>query len=205
MNTKFKAALKMNALTPDGKVNKAQAVVASIQAATTYFPANGLPIPLASITASINNLHNAIYSASNGVAGGVSNMHDKEKILLSQCNLLRAYVEMVAHASLDPKTVIEAAGMQAVISAGYSAVTELTITALGNGAMQVSVPRNTGEAAFIYQYSTDGGTTWLELNYSKLATITLNNQTPATVLHFRYAPISKTKGAFSQIKSGIVL
>ena len=195
----------MSTLTPDGKVNKAQTLVSFMQAASNYFPANSLPIPLATITTSSNNLHNAIYTASNGVAGGVSNMHDKEKILLSQCNLLRAYVEMVAHASLDPKTVIEAAGMQAVSNSGYPVVSELTVTALGNGAMQVSVPRNVGEVAFVYHYSTDGGTTWLELECSKLATVTLKAQTLATVLHFRYAPIGKTKGAFSQAKSGIVL
>lgn len=76
---------------------------------------------------------------------------------------------------------------------------------MGNGELQISVPRSAGEAAFVYQYSDDGGTTWQEFVSSKLATVTLKNQIPASTLHFRFAPIAKTKGAFSQSKSAIVL
>jgi hypothetical protein len=63
---------------------------------------------------------------------------------------------------------------------------------------------NIGEAAFHYQYSTDGSA-WQEVDSSKLATIELKNQTPATTLYFRFAAIGKTKGAYSQAKTVIVL
>ncbi|MEQ1733903.1 MAG: hypothetical protein ABL940_09525 [Bacteroidia bacterium] len=206
MNTKFKAALKMSTLTPDGKATKAEHVVTLMALATNYFPTANLPLPLANVTTAINNLHTAILTAAKGTVGSVSHMHETERVLVQLLSVLRAYVEMVANNSIDAKTIIEAAGMDAVKNGGGGTpVSELTITSLGNGAVQISVPRNTGEKAFIYQYSTDGGTTWLELDYSYLATITLRNQTPATVLHFRFAPISKTKGAYSQAKSGIVL
>lgn len=58
---------------------------------------------------------------------------------------------------------------------------------------------------WVYQYSSDGGTTWVEFECSKLATVTLMAQKPASVIHCRFAPIAKTKGAFSQSKSVIVL
>lgn len=205
MNIKLKAALKMSTLSPDGKVTTAQNIINSVTAASVYFPPASLPIPLASLSNSVNNLHNAIIATGSGAAGSVSNMHEKERILLSMFNVLRSYVEMQANNTADPKTIIEAAGMSAVKGGGGASVTELTLTALGNGEVQVSVPRNTGEASFIYQYSSDGGTTWQEFECSKLATVSIKNQTPAATLNFRYAAVGKTKGAFGQSKSVIVL
>jgi hypothetical protein len=205
MNTKLKAALKMSTLSPDGKVTTGQNSIVSMQAAPSYFPPAGLPIPFASMTACITNLHNAILATASGSQGSISNMHEKERIVLSIFNVVRPYVEMIANNTTDPQTVIEAAGMVAVKSGGGSSVSELTVISLGNGIIQVSVPRATGESAFIYQFSADGGTTWQEFEFSKLATIQLKNQTPASTLFFRYAAIGKTKGAFSQTKSAIVL
>ena len=205
MNAKFKAALRMSALTPEGKVTKAETIVSFIQRNTNYFPTANLPIPLASVSTAITTLHTALLAVGTGTPGALSNMHEKDRIVVSFFNLLRAYVEMVANNTPDPKTVIEAAGMEVQKTGGQTLVSELTLTALGNGIMQVSVPRNVGEVSFIYQYSTDSGTTWLELAYSKLATVSLSGQIPATVLHFRFAPVSKVKGAFSQAKSAIVL
>ena len=205
MNTKLKAALKMSTLSPDGKVTTGQNIINSMQAAANYFPPASMPLPFSSMTTCINNLHNAIIATGSGSAGSISNMHEKERVVLSIFNVVRAYVEMQANNTTDPQTVIEAAGMVAVKNTGGSSVSELTVTALGNGELQVAVPRNTGESAFVYQYSSDGGTTWQEFECSKLATVTLKNQTPASTLQFRFAAIGKTKGAYSQVKSAIVL
>jgi hypothetical protein len=205
MNTKLKAALKMSTLSPDGKVTTGQNIINSMVAAVNYFPPAGLPLPFASMTSCIINLHNAILATGSGSAGSISNMHEKERIVLSIFNVVRAYVEMIANNTTDPQTVIEAAGMVATKGGGGSGVTELTILALGNGILQISVPRQSGEAAFIYQYSSDNEITWQEFEFSKLATIQLKNQLPASTLFFRYTPIGKTKGAVSQTKSAIVL
>lgn len=205
MITKIKAALNMSKLSPDGKVTLGQNIVNSIAAATTYFPTATLPLPMASATASVTNLHNAILATASGTQGSISNMHEKERIVLSIFNVLRAYVEMQANNTVDAETVIEAAGMSVAKSGGNNAVSELTIVPLGNGTLQVSVPRNIGESAFIYYYSSDAGSTWTEFECSKLATVELKNQTPASTLSFKFAPIGKTKGAYSQVKNAIVL
>lgn len=83
-------------------------------------------------------------------------------------------------------------------------VTELNLTAIGNGTIQICVPRGMGEAAFSFYSSTDG-IAWAEFALSKLATVELTNQTPGTTMYFRYAAIGKSKGAFSQSKSVIVV
>lgn len=205
MATKFKAALKMSTLSPDGKVTLGQNIINSIVASPTYFPTSTLPLPMASATAAITNLHNSILATATGTAGSISNMHEKERIVVSVFNVIRAYVEMTANNTSDPQTVIEAAGLVAAKSGGNTSVTELTVTPLGNGVMQISVPRNAGEKAFIYYYSSDGGNTWVEIESSYLTTVQLKNQTPASTLQFKYIPITKTKGTFSQVKTAIVL
>lgn len=201
----MKVALNMSSQTPDGKVTLGQNIINSIVAATNYFPAASLPLPPASVTTAINSLHNAIITAGSGTQGGVSNMHEKERIVVSIFNVFKAYVEMTANNTTDPKTVIEAAGMTVAKSGGNNAVSELTVSPLGNGVLQVSVPRGAGEKAFIYFYSNDGGNTWTEFECSYLTSVQLKNQTPASTLQFKYAPIGKTKGAYSQVKTAIVL
>jgi hypothetical protein len=205
MTTKLKVALNMSSQTPDGKVTLGQNIINSIVAAPTYFPVAGLPMPVASVNAALNNLHTAIITAGSGAQGSASNMHEKERIVVSIFNVIKAYVEMTANNTVDPKTVIEAAGMTPAKTGGNNPVTTLTVVALGNGVIQVTVPRNTGEKAFIYYYSDDGGNNWNEFECSYLTSVQLKNQTPASTLQFKYIPISKTKGAYSEVKNAIVL
>lgn len=203
MNTIHRAALGLSSLNPDAKVTRADVIITSMQASGN-FPANSMPITYAVLGTLKTNLHTAIVATGNGTPGSTSHMHEQERLLQSALNFIRAYVEQVANAAADPKTIIESAGMSVVVSPGSSPVTELTVTAIGNGEIQVSVPRNNGESAFVYQFSTDG-INWQEFAMSKLATVVLSNQTPATTLYFRFAAIGKTKGTFSQAKSVIVL
>lgn len=205
MTIKLKAALKMSTLSPEAKVTKGQFIIHSLQQAPQLFPTANLPIPLTAATTALTNLDASILAAAGGAPGSTSNMHEKERIVISILNIYRSYVEMVANGSADPKTVIEAAGMTAVTHSGGAPVTELTITPSGNGMVDISVPRQTGEAAFIYQYSTDGGNTWQEFECSKLASVQLKNQSPGSTVHIRFVAIGKTKGAFSQAKNTIVL
>jgi hypothetical protein len=131
-------------------------------------------------------------------------MHEEERLLVSALNFVRAFVEQTANAALNPHAIIESAAMTVFTRSGNTAVAELTLTAIGGGVIQVCVPRGTGEAAFVYQSSTDN-INWVEFIASKLATVDLLNQTPGATLNFRYAAIGKSKGAFSLSKSIMVV
>lgn len=203
MKTMFRAALGLANLNPDGKVTRADVIINSMQASGN-FPAATMPVSYTALGTLKNNLHAAIVATGNGTPGSTSHMHEQERILVSALNFIRAYVEQVANANVDPATIIESAGMTVYASSGNTPVTELTLIAKGNGTVQICVPRNKGEVAFIYQSSTDA-VTWEEFTVSKLATVELQNQTLASTLHFRFAAIAKTKGAFSQAKSVIVV
>ena len=95
--------------------------------------------------------------------------------------------------------------MQVAIFGGQNGVTELTVDALGNRLLQVRVPRQTGEKAFVFESSADGHT-WVEFACNSLTKVTLPNQVLGSTVYTRYAAISKTgKGAYSQAVSVIVV
>ena len=205
MKTIVKAALGFSNLSPSDKVVKGQSMKDAMQNSGN-FPASGMPITYASIQTIITNSHNANIAASNGTTTDTSIMHEQERILVSAFNFIKAHVEFVANAAVDPATVIISAGMQVATVGGANGVSVLTLDAMGAGKLQVRVPRQTDEKAFLYEYSTDGGTTWLELAYSSLGKVALANQTPGATIFVRYLAISKTgKGAYSQAKSAIIV
>ena len=204
MTIKLKAALKISTLTPDALVTKTKNMLALI-VASPYFASITWPIPLPSVNTAIDDLHSSIIATATNAAGAVSYMHEKQRIVIALFNVLRPIVELTANNTIDPKTVIEAVGMVAVEHNGNTHITELTLTALGNGVIEVHVPRKAGQKAFVYEYSTDAGITWQAFGHSKLQSMQLKNQTPASTLYFRFAPIGNFLGAYSDVKKVIVL
>ncbi|MES2515299.1 MAG: hypothetical protein V4580_14195 [Bacteroidota bacterium] len=194
----------MSKLNPSEKVTRGQNIINSLTAETGYFPTASLPFPIADLQSCVDDLHQAVLAAINALPGTVSHMHEKERELLSLFNFMRSYVEMMANKTTDAQTVIQASGMSLAKSGGFAGVSALTVVALGNGVLLVQVPRAAGESAFVYQYSQDGND-WTSFEFSKLASAQLTNQTPASTLYIRYAPIGTSLGAYSQVKKAIVL
>ena len=205
MNNLIKSVLGFSNLSINDKVTKAQNIKDSMQS-SGYFPASSMPITYPAIQTLITNLHNASVVASNGTTTDTVYMHEQERVLLSAFNFLKAHIELVANNTTTPNAIITAAGLQVAVNGGNNGVTDLTLNAIGNGKLQVTVPRQASEKAFVYEYSTDGGTTWLELISSSLSKVTLSNQTPGSNISVRYYSISKIgKGAYSQTKSAIIV
>ena len=205
MNNLIKSVLGFSNLSINDKVTKAQNIKDSMQS-SGYFPASSMPITYPAIQTLITNLHNASVVASNGTTADTVYMHEQERVLLSAFNFLKAHIELVANNTTTPNAIITAAGLQVAVNGGNNGVTDLTLNAIGNGKLQVTVPRQASEKAFVYEYSTDGGNTWLELISSSLSKVTLSNQTPGSNISVRYYSISKTgKGAYSQTKSAIIV
>ena len=203
MKITYRAVLGLSGLNPDGKVTRAEVILAAMQASGN-FPANLMPVTYAMLAALIANLHSSIITAASGVAGSADQMHEQERLLVSAFNFVRAFVEQTANIAVNPTAIIQSASMTVYTSGGNTAVTELTLIAMGGGVIQVCVPRGSGEIAFAF-YSSADGINWVEFAISKLATVELQNQTPGATVHIRYAAINKTKGVFSAAKSIMVV
>ena len=204
MNRIVKSILGFNRLSVSDKVIKAQHIKDSMQS-SGYFPASNMPLTYTTIQTLITNLHNASVVASNGTTADTVFMHEQERALLCTFNFLKAHIELVANNSTTPNVVITAAGLQVFVNGGNNGVSELTLTALGSGKLQVNVPRHIGEKAFTFESSADG-LIWVEFATTTVAKVTLSNQTPGFTVYIRYYAISKTgKGAYSQEKSAIIV
>ena len=201
----IKVFLGLSTLTPSDKVVKAQNIKDSMQSSGNFLASN-MPITYLILQSLITNLHNAIVAATNGTPADTAYMHEQERMLVVAFNLIKAHVEMVANASGSNATsIITSAGMQVAAFGGTNAITELSLTALGNGKVQIRVPRQTGEKAFIFESSADG-ITWVEFASSTETKVTLSNQTPGSTVYIRYYAINKTgKSAYSQSKSVIAV
>ena len=200
-----KAVLGLSLLSPADKVIKAQNIKDSMQSSGNFLASN-MPITYLILQTLITNLHNAIVAATNGTPTDTAYMHEQERMLVSAFNVIKSHVEMVANSnSANAASIITSAGMQVATSGGFNAVSELTLEAIGNGKLQIRVPRQTGEKAFVYENSADG-ITWTEFASSTITKVTLSNQTPGSTVYIRYYAINKTgKTPYSQTKNAIVL
>ena len=186
MTTRYRVAMKFNSLSAQSKVIKAQSIKDSMQNSGN-FSASSMPISYPALQTLITNLHNAIVIAENGTTADTSFMHEQERLLVGAFNYLKAHVEMAAYNATDPATLIASAGMQVAVNGGLNAVTELTLDTLGNGTIQMRVPRLANEKAFVFETSADG-IAWAEGTSSSLTKASIKNLTPGTTI-FTYGII----------------
>ena len=202
MKLTYHAALNLSGLNPDKKATQAEVILTAMKASGN-FPNAKMQLSYKALYKLITNLHDAIITAAKGVAGSADKMHEQERILVNAFNFVCSLVEKIANENADPIAIIESAKMTVYTTSGNTAVTGLTLTSTGNGTIKISVPREKGEAAFAYYFSTDK-INWVDFEMSKLATVMLTNQTPGATLYFRFVAIGKKRGAFSEAKSIIV-
>lgn len=201
----IRIALRLSNLSAADKVTMAQNIKDSMQGSGN-FPASTMPISYPTLQNYITNLHQANIAAINGTPTDTAYMHEQEHILVSALNFLKSHVEYVANTnSATTASIIASAGMQIASTGGNNVVSELTLEAIGNGKLQIRVPRQTNEKAFVFESSTDG-ITWVEFASNSLTKITLSNQALGSTVYVRFAAISKTgKGGYSQPKSAIIV
>ena len=206
MKTKSKSVFGLSKLTPSQKVVKAQSVKDAMQA-SGVFPNNTMPLSYAAWQILIDNSHNANVTASNGSSADVSAMHEAERVLVMACNLIKAHVDIVANSYPNPDAIILSVGLSVSSSGGPIAVSDLTLNAIGGGILQIKVPRTSTDKAFIYQYALDSDpTNWQTIGFNSLSKIEFKNQIPGTIIHIRYASISKNgAGTFSSSKQIMVV
>lgn len=206
MKTKAKAALGFSKLNPEGKVVRAQSIVDDMQNSGN-FPDATLPINYASLQGLVNNLHTAVVQSENGNTASTSRMHEEERKLMMAFNLIKMHVEMVSNATTDPESFILSSGMALSTNSGQSPVSDLSLEALGEGVIQIRVPRHAGDKAFCYQYALGSDpNNWQLIGYNSLSKIRYSGQAAGTTLLVRYAPIGKVGlGAFSSAKQIMVI
>ncbi|MGH7294973.1 MAG: hypothetical protein ACRELB_08570 [Polyangiaceae bacterium] len=158
-----------------------------------YFPT---PTPtVAALQAAVDDLHAAETAALSRATGAVTVRNDKRTVLVGLFQELRGYVQGVANATPEnAAAIIESAGfaVRRIAPHGKRAFTA-TQGALSGEARITAV--NAGpRAAYDWQYSVDGGKTWVEVPSTTQGRTTISGLPAGTTAQFRYRAVTPKGG-----------
>ena len=184
--------------------NKVPALITYAQGivkAMTGNPAFPSPTPtLAAVTEAINELQTAETAALARTKGAVAVRNEKRAALVALLQQLRGHIQATADASPETAgSVIQSAG----IAVKKTPVRAKRVFAAKFGPVSGSVHLVTDAAArrasYEWQYSTDGGKTWVSAPTTLQTKTTITGLTPGASVVFRYRAVTKAgEGDWSQ-------
>jgi hypothetical protein len=186
-------------------ISRARAIVQQMTG-NAWFPSPDPP--LSDIEAAIEDLQSAQASTLMRTKGTTDVRDGKRTTLLSRLEYLKAYVEAIANDHPDNATaIIESAGMHVKDKKGPPGRVFTARPGRVSGEVELVAPRAGDRSAYEFQYSLDGGKTWLPLPepFTTKATVTVTGLTPGSTAHFRYrATVKGVTGNWSDAVAIIV-
>jgi hypothetical protein len=169
--------------------------------AMTGNPAFPTPVPpLPKVTAAIDDLQNAETGALTRVKGAVVTRDEKKTALVMLLQQLKGYIQTQADANIENgASIIASAGVN--VKKPVVRAPRVFDARLGpvSGTAKLVAPSAGHRASYEWQYSTDGGKTWLLAPVTLQAKTTIVGLAPGATVQFRYRPVSKTgEGDWSQ-------
>jgi hypothetical protein len=145
------------------------------------------PTPsLAALTTNIDDLQAAETAAQARTKGAVTTRNEKRAALVLQLQELRAYIQTVANASPDHSaSIIESAGLSVRPTAVRKARVFAAKPGAVSGAVKLFTARAAHRASYEWQYSTDGGKTWILAPGTLTSKTTIAGLTPGSTVLFR--------------------
>jgi hypothetical protein len=157
----------------------------------SYFPT---PTPnLALITTAIGTLQTAEVAAVSRVKGAVPERNQKRKELVALLQQLRGYVQTVADADeANAPAIIESAGLSVRKKPTRAPRVFAAKQGPNSGVAEVVAASAAHRASYDWQYSADGGKTWVMLTSTLKAKTTVTGLTPGAVVQFKYRAVTKS-------------
>jgi hypothetical protein len=156
-----------------------------------FFPA---PYPaLAVVTTAIGALQDAETAAVARTKGAASTRNEKRAVLVSLLQQLRMYVQSIADANPENGlSIVESAGMALKKPAVRKPRVFAALPGATSGTVKIVAPSAGHRASYEWQYSLDGGKTWVDIAPTLQAKTSLSGLTSGTPLEFRYRWVLKT-------------
>jgi len=184
-------------------VTYAQSVVTNMTG-NPLFPA---PVPtLVMVTAAIGALQTAETAVLTRTKGAATTRNDKRTVLVALLEQLRAYVQAQADATPENgAAIIQSAGLAVRKTPIHAARDFHAKPGAVSGSVTLYTRSAGARSAYLWEYSTDGGKTWIAAPVTVQARTTILGLTPGMTVLFRYQPVSKTgEGDWSQTVSLLV-
>ena len=184
-------------------ITYARAVVTAMTA-NPHFPA---PVPaLTAVTAATDDLQLAETAALTRAKGTIAIRNEKRAALVTLLRQLKGYVQTVVDANIETGTsIIESAAFAVKKTAVHKQRVFAAAPGLVSGSAKLVAPSAGARAFYEWQYSVDGGKTWVGAPGTMQAKTTVAGLTPGASVQFRYRPATKSgEGDWSQPVSLIV-
>jgi hypothetical protein len=170
-------------------ITYAQSVVTAMTN-NTHFPT---PLPaLTEVSTAIVALQNAESATLSRLKGAVVVRNDRKAALVTLLQELRGYIQKTADA--DPENgaaIIRSSGLPARKMAARKPRVFTVKPGAISGAVDIVAATAAHRASYEWQYTTDGGKTWIEAPPSLRAKTTITGLPVATVAQFRYRSVTK--------------
>ncbi|HTQ44286.1 MAG TPA: hypothetical protein VMI75_16110 [Polyangiaceae bacterium] len=173
----------------------------SVIVAMTNNPHFATPMPaLADVSAAVVALQTAETAALSRLKGTVVVRNDRKTALVTLMQQLRSYVQKTADA--DPENgaaIIQSSGLPARKAPVHRPRVFAAKPGGVSGTVEAVAPPAARRASYEWQYSIDGGKTWIEAAPSLRAKTTISGLPVATSVQLRYRPVTKAgPGDWSQ-------
>ena len=162
--------------------------------------------PLATVSSAIADLQVAETAALSRVKGAVATRNEKRTALVTLLHQVRGYVQTTADASVDTSTsIIESAGIAVRKTPQHRPRAFGALAGAVSGSAKLVAPSAGPRSSYEWEYSVDGGKTWVTAPATIQAKTTVSGLTPGASVLFRYRPVTKKgEGDWSQSSSLIV-
>jgi hypothetical protein len=151
------------------------------------------PAPtLAAVTAAIDDLRAAEAAAISRVKGAAAARNDKRKALVAVLQQLRSYIQSVADANEgNGPAIIESAGVAVRKQATRKPRVFAAKPGRTSGVANVFVPSAGHRSSYEWEYSTDGGKTWIAAPSTIQTKMTVAGLVPGSTVQFKYRTVTK--------------
>lgn len=155
------------------------------------------PVPsVAAITQALTDLQNAETQALARTKGAVSLRNEKKTALVSLLQQFRGYVQVQADANPENgASIIESAGLAVKKAAVRPPRVFSAKVGTVSGEVLVVAPSAGHRASYEWEYSIDGGTTWLAMPPTLQAKTSVAGLKPGSSVMFKYRSVTKTGAA----------
>jgi hypothetical protein len=171
-------------------VTHAQSVVGAMTD-NPHFPA---PLPaLWVVSKAVSDLRTAETAALTRAQGTIDTRNDERRMLVSLLHQLRAYVQVIADA--DPRNgafIIESAGLAVRKRPARRPRVFSAKPGAESGEVKLIAPSAGHRSAYEWEYSIDGGATWLAMAPTLQAKTSITGLTPGSSVQFKYRWVDKS-------------
>jgi hypothetical protein len=165
----------------------------SVLTAMTNNPNFPTPTPaLTEVSAAITALQSAEAAALSRVKGAVVTRNDKKAALVAVLQEVRGYIQKVADTNADNSAnIITSSGLPIKKTAVHKPRVFTAKPGAVSGSVEVLAVSAGRRASYEWQYSTDGGKTWIEAPPSLQAKTTISGLPVASTVQFRFRSVTK--------------